>query len=120
MSQLLKKFALLTACAVLALCFATRPAHAQEVTEVADGGTGEHLLFGYWSTANYMNTWIAVHSPLGVRNTGGRSDECRSRRQFGIRWATAQADFQYLSHARRLLDGGSLLSRSHGRGRRRM
>ena len=71
MSQLLKKYALLTACAVLALCFATRPAHAQMV---ADGGTGEHLLFGYWSTANYMNTWVAIHSPVGVRER--RDDEC--------------------------------------------
>ena len=67
MSQLLKKFALLTACAVLALCFATRPAHAQMVDM---NGTGEHLLYGYWSTANYMNTWVAVHSPLGVRTSG--------------------------------------------------
>ena len=66
MSQLLKKYALLAACAVLALCFATRPAHAQSV---ADGGTGEHLIFGYWSTANYMNTNVNVHSPSGVRTS---------------------------------------------------
>ena len=62
MNQLLKKFALLAACAALALCFTTRPAHAQMV---ADGGTGEHLLFGYWSTANYMNTNISIHSTAG-------------------------------------------------------
>ena len=31
MSQLLKKYALLAACAVLALCFITRPAQAQMV-----------------------------------------------------------------------------------------
>jgi len=67
MSQLLKKFALLAACAVLALCFATRPAHAQSV---ANGGSGEHLFFAYWSTANYMNTNVSVHSPLGVRVSG--------------------------------------------------
>ena len=67
MSQLLKKYALLTACAVLALFFTMRPAHAQSVN---DGGTGEHLLFTYWSTANYMNTNLSIHSPLGVRNTG--------------------------------------------------
>ena len=34
------------------------------------GGTGEHLLFAYWSTANYMNTNVNVHSPLGVRTSG--------------------------------------------------
>lgn len=67
MSQLLKKFALLTACAVLALCFATRPAHAQSV---AMGGAGEHLLFAYWSTENYTDTWVAIRSPLGVRVSG--------------------------------------------------
>ena len=67
MSQLLKKFALLTACAVLALCFATRPAHAQTI---ASGGTGEHLLFAYWSTANYTNTNVNIHSPLDVRDSG--------------------------------------------------
>ena len=63
MSQLLKKYALLAACAVLALCFITRPAHAQMVVP---GGIGEHLLFGYWSTANYTNTNVNIHSPLGV------------------------------------------------------
>ena len=67
MSQLLKKYALLAACAVLALCFAMRPAHAQMVDA---SGTGEHLFFGYWSTANYMNTQVNVHSPLGVRDSG--------------------------------------------------
>ena len=65
MSQLLKKYALLTACAVLALCFATRPAHAQSV---ANGGIGEHLLFAYWTTDSYTDTNIAIHSPLGVRS----------------------------------------------------
>ena len=63
MSQLLKKYALLTACAALALCFATRPAQAQ----MADpGGTGEHLLFAYWTTDNYTNTNVNIHAPLGV------------------------------------------------------
>ena len=33
------------------------------------GGTGEHLLFAYWSTANYMNTNVNVHSPLGVKDS---------------------------------------------------
>ena len=69
MSQLLKKYALLAACAVLALCFITRPAHAQTLPDpgaaVAPGGTGEHLLFAYWSTANYTNTHVNIHSPLG-------------------------------------------------------
>ena len=63
MSQLLKKYALLAACAVLALCFITRPAQAQMV---APSGAGEHLLFAYWSTANYINTNVNIHSPLGV------------------------------------------------------
>ena len=67
MSQLLKKFALLTACAVLALCFATRPAHAQSVSGDAQG---DHLLFGYWSTADGTDTHVALHSPLGVRDSG--------------------------------------------------
>ena len=67
MSQLLKKYALLAACAVLALFFAMRPVHAQSV---AMGGTGEHLLFAYWSTAKYVNTLVAIKSPLGVRNSG--------------------------------------------------
>ncbi|MCE2485352.1 MAG: hypothetical protein J4F42_07550, partial [Desulfurellaceae bacterium] len=76
MSQLLKKYALLTACAALALCFATRPAQAQTastLTErapaIAPGGAGEHLLFAYWSTANYMNTNVNIHSPLGMRSS---------------------------------------------------
>ncbi len=67
MSQLLKKCALLAACVALALCFTTRSAHAQMVDM---SGTGEHLFFGYWSTANYMNTQLNVHSPLGVRDSG--------------------------------------------------
>ena len=66
MSQLLKKCALLAVCAALALCFTTRSAHAQMVDM---SGTGEHLFFGYWSTANYMNTQLNVHSPLGVRDS---------------------------------------------------
>ena len=71
MSQLLKKYALLAACAVLALFFAMRPAHAQETDPSVDAsGTGEHLFFGYWSTANYMNTQVNVHSPLGIRDSG--------------------------------------------------
>ena len=64
MSQLLKKSALLAVCAALALCFATQSAQAQMV---ASGGTGEHLFFAYWSTANYTNTNVNIHSPLGVR-----------------------------------------------------
>ena len=67
MSQLLKKYALLAACAVLALCFATRPAHAQSV---AMGGSGEHLLFAYWAADMYTNTNVNIHSPLGVRVSG--------------------------------------------------
>ncbi len=67
MNQLLKKCALLAGCAALALCFTTRSAHAQAV---AAGGTGEHLIFGYWSTDNYINTLVAINSPLGVRNRG--------------------------------------------------
>jgi hypothetical protein len=67
MSQLLKKYALLAACAVLALCFATRPAHAQMVSTDA---RGDHLLFGYWSTADGTDTQVAVHTPLGVRDSG--------------------------------------------------
>lgn len=63
MSQLLKKYALLTACAALALCFATRPAQAQMVEP---GGTGEHLFFAYWTTDNYTNTSVNIHSPLGM------------------------------------------------------
>ena len=64
MSQLLKKYALLAACAALALCFITRPVQAQMVM---DGGAGEHLFFAYWTTANYTNTNVNIHSPLGVR-----------------------------------------------------
>ena len=115
MSQLLKKFALLTACAVLALCFATRPAHAQSV---AANGTGEHLLFAYWSTADYMNTNVAIHSPVGVRVSGETMNVVKItiRDEMG----DAAGTVQYLSHARRLLDGESLHERSHGRGCRWM
>ncbi len=63
MSQLLKKYAVLAACAALALCFTTQSAQAQQVEP---GGTGEHLFFAYWSTANYTNTNVNIHSPLGV------------------------------------------------------
>lgn len=63
MSQLLKKFALLTACAALAFCFTTRPASAQMVEP---GGTGEHLFFTYWSADKYTNTNVNIHSPLGM------------------------------------------------------
>lgn len=63
MSQLLKKFALLTACAALALCFTMRPAQAQMVEP---GGTGEHLFFAYWTVDNYTNTSVNIHSPLGM------------------------------------------------------
>ena len=63
MNQLLKKFALLTACAALALCFTAQSAQAQRVEP---GGVGEHLFFGYWSTGNYTNTNVNIHSPLGV------------------------------------------------------
>ena len=34
------------------------------------GGSGEHLLFAYWSADNYMNTNVNIHSPLGVRVSG--------------------------------------------------
>ncbi len=67
MSQLLKKYALLTACAVLALCFATRPAQAQMVES---SGTGEHLIFAYWSADMYTKTNLNIHSPLGVMDSG--------------------------------------------------
>ena len=63
MSQLLKKFALLTAGAVLALCFTARPASAQMVEP---DGTGEHLFFAYWSADEYTNTNVNIHAPLGV------------------------------------------------------
>ena len=67
MNQLLKKFALLTACAALALCFTTRPAQAQDVMEMVEpGGTGEHLFFAYWTVDNYTNTSVNIHSPLGM------------------------------------------------------
>lgn len=66
MSQLLKKYALLTACAVLALCFATRPASAQTQMVNAKGMDG-HLIFAYWSTEKNANTHLAIESPLGVR-----------------------------------------------------
>ncbi len=91
MSQLLKKYALLTACAVLALCFATRPAQAQTV---AMGGTGEHLLFAYWSTADYTNTNVNIHSPLDVRDKP--SDETMNVVRVVIRDAMGkgQADFK--------------------------
>ena len=68
MNQLLKKCALLAGCAALALCFTTRSAYAQAA--VAAGGTGEHLIFGYWSTENYTDTLVAINSSLGVRNSG--------------------------------------------------
>ena len=71
MSQLLKKYALLTACAVLALCFATRPAHAQSADIKLDpSGQGHHLIFSYWATGEGMDTLIAIHSPLGIMSTG--------------------------------------------------
>ena len=83
MSQLLKKFALLTACAALALCFTARSAHAQAVTQadVDESGTGEHLLFAYWTTANYTNTNINIHSPLGVLGGTARKDRPRPPRK---------------------------------------
>ena len=75
MHQILGKYVVLTVCAVLALCFALRPAHAQTTLDlnapgVFPGGTGEHLLFAYWSTANYTNTNVSIHSPLGMRTSG--------------------------------------------------
>ncbi len=89
MSQLLKKFALLTACAVLALCFATRPASAQMVSY---GGTGEHLLFAYWSAENYMNTNVNIHSPVGVRVSGETKNVVRVVIRDGM--GDAAADFK--------------------------
>lgn len=67
MSQLLKKCALLAACAALALCFTTRSAHAQTAT-VSSSGTGEHLIFAYWSVENYTDTLVSINNPLGVRD----------------------------------------------------
>ena len=64
MSHLLR-YTLLAGCAALALCVTTRAAHAQMVDPK---GTGEHLLFAYWSTADYTNTLVNIHSPLGVRS----------------------------------------------------
>ena len=66
MSQLLKKCALLAVCAALALCFTTRAAHAQAV---AASGTGEHLIFPYWTTDSDTSTLVAVRSPLGLRTS---------------------------------------------------
>ena len=90
MSQLLKKFALLTACAVLALCFMARPAQAQapsaDTAMVAAGGAGEHLFFAYWSTANYMNTHVNIHSPLGT------TDEFEKPNAVYVRIRDAEAD----------------------------
>ena len=68
MNQLLKKCALLAACAALALCFTTRSAHAQPVA--SPDAQGDHLFYGYWSTENGGDTHVAVHSPLGVRSSG--------------------------------------------------
>ena len=63
------RYTLLAGCAALALCVTTRAAHAQMVEAM---GTGEHLLFAYWSTGEYTNTLVNIHSPLGVR---GNSDD---------------------------------------------
>ena len=117
MSQLLKKSALLAVCAALALCFTTQSAQAQVVEP---GGTGEHLFFAYWSTANYTNTNVNIHSPLGV--TGGLPSQKCCLRQSSEHSAGPKCRglFQYLPHARRLLDGHALLRGPHGRRPRRM
>ena len=80
MNQLLKKCVLLAGCAALALCFTTRSAHAQTV---AGSGTGEHLLFAYWSTEQLReHPDCGSLSPWGVRNSG-EGDECCPRRHPG-------------------------------------
>ena len=102
MSQLLRKCALLTACAALALCFATRSAHAQPITVDENANTAtynlnysfapanyafEHLLFSYWSTANSTDTHVNIHSPFGVKD----SDETKN--VVHVRVRSSDADF---------------------------
>ena len=83
MEQLLRKCALVTVGAILALGFTARSAHAQAVTVVDDKYTfdldyplfsttakvGDHLFFTYWSTANSTDTHVNIHAPFGVRNS---------------------------------------------------
>ena len=89
MSQLLKKCALLAVCVALALCFTTRSAHAQADPTVNMSGVGEHLIFGYWSTADYMNTNVNIHSPLGVRTSGETKNVVRVVIRNGMGMAAA-------------------------------
>ncbi len=58
------KHALVTAVAIVALLCMTWPAQALKVTT---GGMGKHLLFAQWNTMDYRDTYIAIHSPLGVK-----------------------------------------------------
>ena len=58
------KHALVTAVAIVALLCMTWPAQALKVTT---GGMGKHLLFAQWTTMNYRDTYIAIHSPLGIK-----------------------------------------------------
>ena len=87
MRQFLERYTLLTVCVMLAFCVTTRSAHAQLVPrytldETANTLTydlnypiqtsnhhGDHLIFGYWSTANYTNTHINIHAPYGVQDS---------------------------------------------------
>ena len=65
MKHLFGKHVLVTAVAVLAVLCMMWPAQALKVTT---GGVGKHLTFAYWTTMGYRDTYIAVYSPLGVKN----------------------------------------------------
>ena len=59
------KHVLVTAVAIVALLCMAWPAQALKETT---GGMGKHLLFAQWTTMNYRDTYIAIHSPLGVKS----------------------------------------------------
>ncbi len=105
MRRFLERYVLLTACAMLAFCVTTRSAHAQLVPQYTLDLTdntltydlnypiqtsnhhGDHLIFGYWSTANYTNTHINIHAPYGVR------DRNEAKNVVHVRVRNADADF---------------------------
>ena len=68
MKHLFGKHALVAVVAVLAVLCMTWPAQA---LKTHSGGVGHHLLYSYWTTADYKDTLIAIHDPLGVKKTFG-------------------------------------------------
>ena len=70
MKHLFGKHALVAVVAVLAVLCMTWPAQA---LKTHSGGVGNHLLFSYWTTADYKDTLVAIHSPLMVTKDFGDS-----------------------------------------------